>query len=338
MALPDYTIAKARPALGGADYFNLSSQEVQEIFGIHPTKFTPIPRQLIVPVLGADPVPSSESRHHISGWLYIVEPQQWFPLLRHGNSVIASKFKSPNSKQRKPIAEAKFNYGCKAAISFQPDGSYYGTRIGLKSSADLAFEYSSSSLTEEQIQTKGLPGGTLLQELVLYPILRCKATRRQPINFTVDGESKQLEWGSKPSDPSDMQGIRVPSSQLGRIVQMEFRPVSNTDRSGEAEAEAVARVLPVPKFGPDGELHVTTLLGHVDSQQEWYIYKAEFEGCSLTIDLAAPQNNVAFPPTSCWASLLEEPDEAFESARVSSGHQDHREVSWGRELVEECII
>ncbi|KAI1129063.1 hypothetical protein F5Y10DRAFT_291447 [Nemania abortiva] len=292
-------LMKTRPPLGAAEDFNLSSEQVSKIFGIDENQFTPIPAQLVVPVLKGRW--RKKGVYHTRGWLYILEPREWFPVVRHGDSVIASQFKSPQSTNRKDISEARFNIGCKASIEFKLGGSYYGTSTGVTQSNNISFEYSSTSLTEGLLRKNGVAGDTLVEELLLYPVLRCKATRKQRIDYVVNTKTKDLEWGDGSSQPEYRERFRIPSSRLGRIVQMQFHPVPVRG----SEHEGMARLLPIPRIVSNGEIEVVTLLSRGD-WQDWYIYEAEFQECSETIDLAASRNNAAFRPTSCWATFLDD--------------------------------
>lgn len=186
-------LLKTRPRLGAAEGFNMSSEQVMRIFDIDDSKFTPIPTRPIVSVLKG--YRNESHSFHTHGWLYILEPQEWVPVVRHGGSVKASEFKAPLSKTRENISEAKFNSGCKATLSFQRGGSYYGMSAGVRQTTNIAFDHSSTSMTEAELRRTGVPGDQLVQELVLYPILRCKAIRKQQINYTVNELSKKIEWG-----------------------------------------------------------------------------------------------------------------------------------------------
>lgn len=124
-------VLKTRPRLGAAEDFNLSSEQVMKIFDINDAKFTPIPNRLVIPILKGRRNEHNSFRAH--GWLYILEPQEWVPVVRHGNSVTASQFKATHSKTRRPdISEAKFNSSCKATLSIQRGGSYYEVSAGVK--------------------------------------------------------------------------------------------------------------------------------------------------------------------------------------------------------------
>ncbi|KAJ8125595.1 hypothetical protein O1611_g8043 [Lasiodiplodia mahajangana] len=293
-------LRKTRPPLGATEDFHLTADQVRKIFGIDEKQFTPIPAQLVVPVLKGRW--TKKNVYHTSGWLYILEPQEWLPVVRHGDSVIASQFKSPHSTNRKDISEAKFNSDCKASIEFHLEGSYYGTSAGVTQSSNISFEYSSTSVTEEILRKNGVAGDTLVEELVLYPILRCKATRKQRIDYIINTKGKNLKWGNNSSGPKHReQLLRVPSSRLGRIAKMQFHPVP-VNGSGH---ESMARLLPIPRIASNGEIEVVTLISCAD-WQDWYIYEAEFQECSETIDLAASRNNAAFRPTSCWTTFLDD--------------------------------
>ncbi|KAI0099655.1 hypothetical protein GGR51DRAFT_551999 [Nemania sp. FL0031] len=291
-------LTKIRPPLAAAEDFHLTSDQVRNIFGIDENQFTPIPTQLVVPVLKGH---WTKKKHvyHTYGWLYILEPQEWVPVIRHGNSVIASQFKSPRSTNRKDISEAKFNSDCKASIEFNDGGSYYGTSTGVTRSSDISFEYSSTSLTEEILHKKGVAGDRLVEELVLYPTLRCKATKRQRVDYTINTKKKQLEWGNDSSQPKQRERLCVPSSRLGRIAKMQFHPVP----VGGKGKESMARLLPIPRIVSNREIEVATLISCADSQ-DWYVYEAEFQECSETIDLAASRNNVAFRPTRMMSPTM----------------------------------
>ncbi|KAI0469302.1 hypothetical protein F4859DRAFT_487685 [Xylaria cf. heliscus] len=291
-------LMKTRPPLGAAEDFNLSSAQVMKIFGIDENQFTPIPARLVVPVLKGRW--KKKDVYHARGWLYIVEPQEWVPVVRHGESVIASKFKSPLSINRKDISEAKFNSECKASIEFRHGGSYYGVSTGVAQNRNISFEYSSTSVTEDVLRKNGVAGDTLVEELVLYPILRCKATRKQRIDYVINTKNKDLKWRDKLCRVRYRESTRVPLSCVGPIAGMQFHPVP-VNGTGH---ESMARLLPIPQIISNGDIEVVTLLSRAD-WQNWYIYEAEFQDSSERIDLAASRNNIAFRPTSCWTTFLD---------------------------------
>ncbi|ROW10145.1 hypothetical protein VMCG_01833 [Cytospora schulzeri] len=294
-------LLKTHPRLGAAEDFNLSSEQVMKIFDINDSNFTPIPTRLVVPILKGRRNEHHSIRTH--GWLYILEPQKWVPVVRHGNSVTASEFKTPSSKARRDILETKFNSDCKATVSFQGGGSYYGISAGVKQNSDITFEYSSTSMTEEDLRMTGVAGDQLVQELVLYPILRCKAIRKQRIDYTVNELTQELEWGTNSPRSESWERICVRSPRLARFEKMQLHPVPVNG----GEREDNARLLPVPRIDSNGDFQVTTLLSHAD-WPDWYIYDAEFQDCAETIDLAASENDVAFCPTSCWTTELDDHD------------------------------
>jgi hypothetical protein len=79
-------------------------------------------------------------------------------------------------------------------------------------------------------------------------------------------------------------------------------------------------------MAPDGEMQVMTLLSRID-WPDWYIYEAEFQEWTKTIDLAAAQNDVAVRPTSCWTTLLDEflEEGSDMSESVSSDEESERD-------------
>ncbi|KAL8340450.1 hypothetical protein RB601_006511 [Gaeumannomyces tritici] len=312
-------LPKVRPPLGPAADFGLSSGQVIKIFGFNPDNFTSIPSRLVIPVLKGRR--ESDGSRRTRGWVYIVEPQEWVPVVRHGDSVTVSEFASPRSKMRSPcIAESKFNSGCKASIYFQHGGSFYSTRSDVRQTAKLAFEYSDTSATEAQLRRNGVADDTLVQELLLYPILRCKGIKRQRIDYIVNMTRKSLEWAAKPSYTDGLERVRVKASRLARrIANLQLHPVPVYGSEGEDEA----RLLPVPEIGQDGDMQVMTLLSRAD-WPDWYIYEAPFEEWTKTIDLAAPQNDVAVRPSSCWTTLLDE--------FLGEGSDDNDSVSTDGEL------
>jgi hypothetical protein len=318
-----FLLPRIRPRLGPAADFGLSSDQVIEIFGINPDNFTPIPSRLVVPVLKGRR--ESGGSFRTRGWLYILEPQEWLPIVRHGDSVTVSEFATPQSKMRSlGVAESKFNSGCKASISFENDGSFYGTRPGVRQTINAAFEYSDTSVTKAQLRRDGVAHDTLVQELLLYPTLRCRGIKRQRIDYTVNVASKSLEWATKPSNADGMERVRVRASRLaGRIgSKLSLHPVPVHG----SESEDEARLLAVPKMAPDGEMQIMTLLSRID-WPDWYIYEAELQEWTKTIDLAAAQNDVAVRPTSCWTTLLDEflEEGSDMSESVSSDEESERD-------------
>ena len=129
---------------------------------------------------------------------------------RHGVRVCIASIKDAAAG----YSESKFNDGCKASISFQNDGSFYGTRSGVIQTINAAFEYSDTSVTRAQLRRDGVADDTLVQELLLYPTLRCKGIKRQRIDYTVNVANKSLEWATKPSDADGMERVRVKASRL----------------------------------------------------------------------------------------------------------------------------
>lgn len=165
-------------------------------------------------------------------------------------------------------------------------------------------------MTEDKLRRTGVAGDHLVQELVLYPILRCRAIRKQRIDYTVNESGKEpaelsrkLEWATS-LPRSEYQGRScVRSSDVALMKQMQLHPVPVSGR----DCEDRVRLLPAPHIDSNGDLAVTTLLSHAD-WSDWYVYEAEFQDCAETIDLAASQNDVAFRPTSCWTTLLDDDD------------------------------
>ena len=201
-----------------------------------------------------------------------------------------------------PEAQNYSSSDCKVSISLQADALSCRVTVRAIGRCDIDFDSSSASTTEEDIKKKGYSGDCFVEQYVIYPILRCKAIKRQRISYTVNDSNKELKWSEKSSEPGYWERIRVRSSRLDRVKQMQFNPAPV--RGGNNEE--MSCLLPVHQTNSNGgDLEITTLIRHKD-WTDWYIYESEFQDCSKKIDLAASQNNVAFRPTSSWTTWLED--------------------------------
>ena len=296
---PPPCLLKLWPPLASNGFW--TPTEVEKYFGIDQNKFAPIPSRLVVPIL--DGHGHADHTYHTYGWLYILEPQEWIPLVTREEMVRVSAYQNMSSKVALPISEAQMYSGadCKASISLQAVASDCRVTIRAIGARDIHYEPSSASTTEEDIKKKGYAGDFFVEQFVICPILRCKAIKRQRISYTVNDSSKELKWSEKSSEPGYWERIRVRSSRLERVKQMQINPVPV--RGGNNEE--MSCLLPIHQTNSNGDLEITTLISHKD-WTDWYIYESKFQDCSKTIDLAASQNNVAFRPTSSWTTWLED--------------------------------
>jgi hypothetical protein len=294
-------IKRVIPTLARSEGYQLSPQELKKIFGIDQRRFADIPNRLVVPVLFG--------RHHKEHWyrtsgkLYILEPQKWVPTIVHGRTMPISSFKTSYSKTARTVSENTFNAGCQAEVSFEAGGSFYGITASAKTSTDISLRYSSTTTTEETIKTDGVTGNKVIHELSVYPVLRCKVIKWQPIDYTINDRSDELKWDEKMYDNPHVywKRIWVDPSRVESFQRLCLHPVPIQDGEGLG---GKAYMLPLPQVKADGELDVVTLLKRT-GWEGWYIYEKGFRsGLGDTIDLAAPNNDVAFTPMSTWTTLV----------------------------------
>jgi hypothetical protein len=236
-----------------------------------------------------------------TGYLYLVEPAVWIPQILHGETIPVSKFVTEHTTEIKSVSETTFNAATSASLDIAGGGSYLGVTANVKSSSTIEFKASTSSSVNEASKIIGTTGDVPVHELMLYPILRCKVIKKQRIEYMVTESGYQLMWGH--NDTAFWEERRVVDGRVDGVRKLAYHPVPMNGENGLA---SVTYLLPVPQVTSDGDLEVTTLLSR-SHWADWYHYDIAWEDCSgsnETIDVASPNNSVAFRPMATWTVLV----------------------------------
>jgi hypothetical protein len=307
-------LGSVKPTLGSPEGFELCAQDLKTIFGIEDQYFGKVPRRIITPVLQGKWY--KENWYSVRGFLYILEPQSWVPVIRHGKTIAASSFEPTYTGQEETVKEDKFNTGTSAELKIEGGGTYFGATSNIKSNRSLSFRYSNTAAIQKKLETAGTSDSTHIHQLFVYPVLRCKVIKRQRIDYTINNSSKELKWTPESYNSGYWDARWVADSRIQEIRKLILHPVP-MDGNGLGHK---AHMLPIPTVTADGELEVTTIMsrkGWID----WYHYdipwETEKDFGEETIDLAAPDNDVAFRPMSTWTTLvssISNPITRFESS------------------------
>lgn len=289
---PD-TIGTVKPTLAETDGEGLSPKELLDIFGIDANRFGKLPKRFVVPQL--------RGHHFVEQWyltegdLFLVEPVAWVPKVSLLDVLPASEFKTEFTFKHETIEESKFNAGASAELNIKAGGTYFGITASVKSSSHLSFEYSSSTLDEKKIETKGISGHVPISKLAVYPILRCKVVKLQRIEFKTNNSSTELEWNTNVP-----WGDRwVDDKRLSRVKNLMLHPVP---MEGDGLGGKIY-ILPLPEVKEGGEVDVTTIISR-QGWVDWYIYDGKWEDSNRYISLAVPYNDIGIKPLVTWAALV----------------------------------
>lgn len=294
-------LGTVKPTLAEPEGQDIPLDHLSAIFGIDGQTFGKLPRRIITPVLQGQH--QTEQWYSVKGYLYVLEPQSWVPVLGHGKTIPASAFKTSYTNKCETITETKFNAGTSAELTIEAGGTYFGVTANVKSTSEIAFGYSSSSTTTESLEITGTSGNTPIHQLFVYPVLRCKVVKRQRIDYTINDSSKELKWTPESYNPGYWDARWVADGRTQEIKNLIRHPVP-TEGSGLGHK---AYLLPIPTITGDGELDITTILSR-EGWVDWYHYdipwETEADFGEETIDLAAPDNDVAFRQQTTWTTLV----------------------------------
>lgn len=294
-------LGSIKPALGQPEGQDLSEEDLKSIFGIEGRFFGKVPKRIITPVLKGQWY--TENWYSVKGYLYVLEPQSWVPVLGHGKTLPASSFKTTYTNEEETVTETKFNAGTSAELTVEAGGTYFGVTANVKSNSDISFRYSSTTTTKEKLETTGTSGSTPIHQLFVYPVLRCKVIKKQRIDYTINDSSSELKWTGESYNPGYWDARWVADSRTHELSKLVRHPVP-MEGNGLGHK---GYILPIPTLTGDGELDVTTIMSR-QGWVDWYHYdvpwETEADFGDETIDLAAPNNDVAFRPMSTWTTLV----------------------------------
>jgi len=277
------------PGLAAVKGFQLSEEELGDIFGIEQARFGTLPKRLVVPVLTGEH--TSDDWYRVKGWLYQVEPVEWVPVVESEHTMPRSEFTTEYVKTEFEKSETTFNASASASLTIEGGGSYYGITASVKSENTVSFEVKKSRSTEEQWKTTGTTGSVPFHKLFVYPLLRCRIVKRQLIDYTVNSSSKELKWDDETEIFTDY--YWVGNGRLSELRKLQFNPVPMKGWGVNGKT----LILPVPKV-ENGVFSVTTVMSRTD-WVDWYVYDREWEDVhDHTMDFSAPTNDTAFRPMS----------------------------------------
>ncbi|KAK4224213.1 hypothetical protein QBC38DRAFT_515422 [Podospora fimiseda] len=291
-------LGKIKPTLAPAEGYTLSVEDLRLIFGIDASYFGNLPKNFVVPVL--EGCWHSENCYQVTGYLYVVKPEAWVPQVSHGETLPASAFKTTYVKQQETVTETKFNAGTSAQVNISAGGSFFGLSAELKASAEISFNHSTSTTTKETLETHGIQGDEPIHQLFIYPTLRCKVIKKQPIEYTIKNDSsRELKWTPDYDNRPYWEARRVKDRRVNEIRDLQIHPVP---MKGNGLADKTY-ILPVPEVNASGELDVTTIISR-QGWSDWFKYDAEWTTVNQKITLAAPHNDVAFRPMTTWTTIV----------------------------------
>lgn len=294
-------LGHVEPGLGDPEGQKLNKEDLKAIFGIDGDYFGKLPKRIITPVLRGQW--KTENWYSVKGYLYVLEPQIWVPVMSHGKTLPASSFKTTFTSEEETISSSSFNAGTQAELTVEAGGTYFGVTANVKSSSDISFKYQTSTTVKEKLSTEGASGAIPIHQLFVYPVLRCKVIKRQRIDYTINDSSAELKWGSHSYDAGFWDERWVDATRTQELSQLIHHPVP-MEGNGLGHK---AYMLPIPTLDDDGELDVTTIFSR-QAWIDWYHYDVDWETEDQfgeeTIDLAAPQNDVAFRPMSTWTTIV----------------------------------
>ncbi|KAJ2915979.1 hypothetical protein MD484_g4438, partial [Candolleomyces efflorescens] len=285
-------VKTVKPGLGKARGYQLSPEELRQIFEIDSNRFGELPGRIVIPVLEGHFVSPGWTSFtvEVTGYLYLVEPATWIPQVFRGDTIPASTFKTTYTKEVKTVEETKFTATTSASVNISAGGSYLGITVDAKASSTIDLKFEKTRTSEETRKTEGTTGKAVV-ELMVYPILQCKVLKKQRINYTMER--------------------RVADGRLTAAVRrLAYHPVP---MSGDTSSAGDTWILPVPQVTSDGGVEITTLISR-NNWSDWFHYDVSWDDCSgsqETIDVAAKENGgVAFGPLASWWSFGEKEAES----------------------------
>jgi len=291
-------LGSVQPGLAAVKGFQLSEEELKDIFDIDKARFGDLPKRLVIPELHGEHY--TENWYRVKGWLYQVEPVEWVPVVISEGTIPKSAFTTEYTRKEVEKSEKSFNASTSASLTIEGGGSYYGITADVKSENTVSFEVKKSRYLEEQWETKGTTGEVPIHKLFVYPLLRCRIVKRQDIEYTVNNSSTELKW-TRDRD----QGHCVGSGRLSRVRKLQFNPVPMTGWAVNGKTH----ILPVPKV-ENGVFSVTTLMSRTE-WTDWYVYdapNADWEDVHKgTMDFSAPNSGTAFGPMYTVVPLQQRP-------------------------------
>lgn len=292
LAFNEHQVPRVRPALANAEGFELLTPELSLIFGIIPRTFETLPKRLVIPVLNGQH--HKEHWYNVSGYLYIVEPVAWVPRVKHGDVVPVSVLRSTSLKQDTPVKESQLSVGTFAQLKIAPGALYSGIQLDAHSDNDIP-----SVVGKDEVET--VTGGTSpIHQLSVFPVLRCKAIKKQRIEYSVNDRSAELKWGENSYASGFWDNIRVDSARVNPVRPLQMNPVP---MYGKGLGEKTF-LLPMPHVTDDGELEITTLFSR-QGWVNWFVYDEQpWEPADDTLDFAVPANDVAFKPVTTWIAQV----------------------------------
>lgn len=244
-----------------------------------------------------------EHWYSVKGYLYVLEPLEWVPVIARGKTLPASNFTTTYSNEEETITETKFNAGTSAELKIEAGGTYFGVTADVKSNSDISFRYSSTTTTKEKLETTGTSGTTPIHQLFVYPVLRCRVVKRQRVDYTINDSSEELKWTPDSYNDGYWNERWVADGRTHELNKLVRHPVP-MDGNGLGHK---GYILPIPTVDEDGELDVTTIMSR-QGWVDWYHYdipwETEEDFGDEKMDLAAPDNDVAFRPMSTWTTLV----------------------------------
>ncbi|KAM0737991.1 hypothetical protein ACQRIT_007467 [Beauveria bassiana] len=287
----------------GSSGYDLSPEELKKIFGINPTRFGSLPKQIVIPVLEGSWY--TQQWYSVTGWLYVLEPVAWVPQVAHGRTEAVSKFAKQYTNEEKSFSETKFNAAAEASISIEAGGSYMGVTATVKSSSEIKFQVSKSTTVDETIKTSGNLGDVPVHELFVYPNLRCKVIRKQRVDYTINDSSEELKWTPDSYRDGYWDERRVKNSNVGELRKLAWAPVPMYGNGLASKAS----ILALPQNTADGGVDIITLISR-QGWGDWYHYDIPWQTVTdQHITLAVPNNTIAFQPTGTWAILVSSPSD-----------------------------
>ncbi|KAF5696531.1 hypothetical protein FMUND_15662 [Fusarium mundagurra] len=295
IAFDDSKLAKVKPGLAEAEGFALSPAQLRGIFGINSESFGELPSRIVVPDLASHQ--ANDGSYRVAGYLYVVEPVEWVPRIRHGATVPLSTLKS-DFQENDPILESELNsLGVAVQLATDANGSYRGTKT-------------------EPLTDNPIPGNLSscpIHQLTVFPMLRVRALKRQRIDLHVasTGGDKGLWWAN-----SDKSGywdqVRVHAERIGPVSDFQLHPIP---LKGPAEVARLVFILPVPQFSSNGEIEVTTLISR-SGWYNWFIWEeCPWEVTDELLVVAAPHNQAAFEAATTWTPLASTVPEDVETVK-----------------------
>ncbi|KAJ2919646.1 hypothetical protein MD484_g817, partial [Candolleomyces efflorescens] len=300
-------VKTVRPTLGKVKGYNLEEDELKAIFGIDAKRFGELPSRMVVPVLEGQQIHNGTS---ITGNLYLVEPVAWIPHVWYSKTIPAGVFKTQHNTTVKTVAEATFTCGTSASLNIQGTANYNNISATAKFSCEMSLSIMKSCSTTETSTTTGTTGDVPIHELMIYPVLQCKVIKLQKLNYSSVISSSgsltpEITWGRHSGDDIDndfWERRRVASTRLGEgILKLSYHPIPMT-----GHVDSSMYLLPVPQMTSTGEVEVTTLLSR-SNWKDWFHYDAPWENPTHSdqiINIAVPNNGVAFRPMATWTDLV----------------------------------